>query len=333
MNTHHELDTNKPGHKQIKHRCPACNQKRYVRFINADTLAYLPYEYGRCDREEKCAYFRVPGKEHYQSDNAWRKPVEQKPVVPPSYMDHGTVSATLGCYEKNTFVQCLVNAFGATWAYQAAKDFLIGTADHWPGATVFWYIDKECRARSGKVMLFGTDCRRRKDKDDKGKDYSTWVHSVMRLKNFNLSRCFFNEHALIEADAKASIGIVESEKTAIVCSYFLPKYIWLAAGGKGYLNAAMCQVLKGRKIVLFPDLSDSARSRWKSIADQVSTQYSIDCTVSKYLGHIDTGEDIADYLLQGIQPHKAQTFTNCYGNVCTNTINQYGYPESWDEIS
>ncbi len=43
-----------------KHLCPDCSKKTYVRYVNVDKGGYLPIEFGRCDRENKCNYHRLP---------------------------------------------------------------------------------------------------------------------------------------------------------------------------------------------------------------------------------------------------------------------------------
>ena len=51
--------------------------------------------------------------------------------------------------------------------------------------------------------------------------------------------------------------LVESEKTAVVMSHFIPGYIWLATGGKnGCFNSEAMQVLKGKEVTLIPDLGE-----------------------------------------------------------------------------
>src|SRR5690554_5556036 len=43
-----------------KHHCPDCNKKTFVLYIDTETGDYLPEQYGRCDRENKCGYHSAP---------------------------------------------------------------------------------------------------------------------------------------------------------------------------------------------------------------------------------------------------------------------------------
>ena len=84
------------------------------------------------------------------------------------------------------------------------------------------------------------------------KNYFSWMHSYLKLSNYKLDQCFFGEHLLKEN--KKPVAIVESEKSAIVASFYLPEFIWLASGGLQHLNQQKCNVLLARNVVLFPDL-------------------------------------------------------------------------------
>jgi|SRR5690625_838566 len=42
--------------------CPNCGNKRFVKFIDTTTGNYLSDEYGRCDREQNCGYYKAPPK-------------------------------------------------------------------------------------------------------------------------------------------------------------------------------------------------------------------------------------------------------------------------------
>jgi hypothetical protein len=43
-----------------KYHCPDCGKKTFVRYIDTENDKYLSGEYGRCDREGKCGYFKLP---------------------------------------------------------------------------------------------------------------------------------------------------------------------------------------------------------------------------------------------------------------------------------
>ena len=43
-------------------------------------------------------------------------------------------------------------------------------------------------------------------------------------------------------------------KTAIICAAMMPQYLWLATGGKSGLTSERLSSLKGRKIIVFPDI-------------------------------------------------------------------------------
>lgn len=77
---------------------------------------------------------------------------------------------------------------------------------------------------------------------------------MLHKDGYNLKQCFFGEHLLSE-DKSRPVALVESEKTAIIASYYLPQFLWIASGGKnGCFNANSLSALAGRSVVLFPDL-------------------------------------------------------------------------------
>ena len=96
-------------------------------------------------------------------------------------------------------------------------------------------------------------------------NHINWVHS--KIDNFNLKQCLFGEHLI--KDSKKPIAIVESEKTAIICSAYLPQYTWVATGGINNLKVDKCKSLKGRNVVLFPDLGGF--DKWLIKAEEIKT--------------------------------------------------------------
>jgi hypothetical protein len=104
------------------------------------------------------------------------------------------------------------------------------------------------KPRSGKVIQYGTDGKR--DKELK----ANWLHSIITGKSMDELGCaqvLFGEHLL--ADTTKPVAIVESEKSAIICSMYYPDHIWLATGGSHGLSLEKCMCLAGRDVALFPD--------------------------------------------------------------------------------
>ena len=140
------------------------------------------------------------------------------------------------------------------------------------------------------------------------RSYVGWAHAFLHLPDFNLCQCFFGEHLLAQHPTM-SVAIVESEKTAIIASHFIPNFIWLATGGMhGCLNKNAIKVLGGRDIILFPDLG--ATDKWKSkipLLQSVCKRV----VISNILEDNATDEqktkglDIADFLLMAETPQMA----------------------------
>ncbi|GAB6395250.1 MAG: hypothetical protein MdMp024_1573 [Bacteroidales bacterium] len=135
-----------------------------------------------------------------------------------------------------------------------------------------------------------------------GRPLITWVHSILKLTDYNLSQCLFGEHLLAGNDT--TVAIVESEKSALVASIYLPEFVWLATGGCGNLSAERGEPLRGRKVILYPDAG--MYNKWKEKAALLSTI--CDVSVSDLIERRATederkaGLDLADYLLRELPP-------------------------------
>jgi hypothetical protein len=129
---------------------------------------------------------------------------------------------------------------------------------------------------------------------------------VLKLPDFTLQQCFFGEHLL--TDKSKTVAIVESEKSAIIATVYYPQFIWLATGGLDGLSAEKFSILKGRTVILFPDVSKpkegvpTAFEKWSIKAREFQITASV--KVSELLEKKATnqeridGLDIADYLLR-----------------------------------
>ena len=125
-----------------------------------------------------------------------------------------------------------------------------------------------------------------------------WVHKAIKQPEFELRQCLFGEHLLI--DKTKPVAVVESEKTAVIASVYLPQFIWVAVGSLTNLNIEKCSILKGRTVTLFPDLNGF--EKWSSKAKELS--HLAIFTVSDLLERKATeaekkqGFDLADYLIK-----------------------------------
>ena len=118
-------------------------------------------------------------------------------------------------------------------------------------------------------------------------------------------QCFFGEH-LLPGDNSKPVAIVESEKSALIASSYLPQYLWIASGGKnGCFRDENLSVLSGRNVVLFPDLG--ATDDWSA---RISAMERMGITVKLFdyleknatLEQRKNGFDLADFLLEIEQP-------------------------------
>jgi hypothetical protein len=130
-------------------------------------------------------------------------------------------------------------------------------------------------------------------------NHINWLHSVIKQPEFELKQCFFGEHLINQFKSKP-IAIVESEKTAVIASVYLPEFVWLAVGSLTNFNLEKCSVLVGKSVVLFPDLNGF--EKWTIKAHQLS--YLANISVSDLLERKATetekkqGLDLADYLIR-----------------------------------
>jgi hypothetical protein len=290
-----------------RYRCPSCQQrdKTFSLYIETDTGEHIHPTVGRCNRESNCGHHYTP-KQYFQDNNIsfdTPTPKETKPRIvtpqpkPVSFIPVEVFKASLNptAFEANHFVQFLINLFGVEVASQLISRYFIATSKHWDGSTVFWQIDTQGKIRTGKIMLYSPTTGKRV-KSLKLPIY--WVHKALKQADFELKQCLFGEHLL--KDKTQPVAIVESEKTAVIASVYLPQFVWVAVGSLTNLNAEKCSILKGRIVTLFPDLNGF--EKWSRKAKELS--HLANFTISNLLESKATeaekkqGFDLADYLIK-----------------------------------
>lgn len=302
MHQHHYILQPYSG-RNSRYECPECGKSdQFSKYIDNDNGEVLGNNVGRCNRVDKCGYHYTP-RQYFDNNGIKSEGVEvyipkpQPPSRSVSYIDAETFNNSLQGYKKNNLVNFLHSKFDAQKVNHLINIYKIGASARYNGGTtVFWQIDASDNVRTGKLIKYDKTGHRLKG-------CNNWVHSVLNIDNFNLKQCFFGEHLLKETPGQ-TIGIVESEKTAIIASVYFPELVWLASGGAEGINKEKVKPLRGREVILFPDASKDGRifNKWKVKANEFGFQ------ISDYLEQNTTDEqkaqgvDIADFLSREEKP-------------------------------
>lgn len=139
------------------------------------------------------------------------------------------------------------------------------------GHTIWWQIDDHLRVRTGKMMKYKADGHR-----DRDARYSfDWIHSVMFRDDrfpqmsddlYDMKQCLFGMHLIDRYGDRATVRLVESEKTAVIMAIAYGNNdmsVWMACGGVENLTAERLAPItsRGRRIVVYPD--HDGTDKWK----------------------------------------------------------------------
>jgi len=281
---------------------------QFTRYLEVDTGNYLAEYVGICNHANSCGYHFPPGKYFQTYSNSTGTDLKQqlkarnylqfkkKSNNNPDYIEPSHMNNTLINYTENKLFQFLKTIIDTATLEKIARQYRLGTCNHFGvGTTIFWQIDITGRIRTGKMIKYDPQTGQRVKKPF---PLTNWVHSVHYSKTFNLCQCLFGEH-LLNKDPLLPVALVESEKTAIIAKALIPDYLWLATGGLKEFKQSKLEVLKGRRVVAYPDLG--AYNYWLKCL----TKLNIHITISDFLEknsskeQHDKGMDVADFLLGG----------------------------------
>ncbi len=301
-----------------RHTCPACERPRCFTLYIDDNGNILHPTVGRCDHESSCGYHRTPRQyfhdhpehrhfvipsersesrnlhhdRHARPDRASPGIIPQSLIPPPSRSNH------LITYLKTMIPSSAIDRIIADYRLASTPD----------QAIIFLQIDQDNQCRTGKIMQYNPATGHRiKDPDKPGR--INWLHSILKRKkqlppDWQLTQCLFGEHLLPQHQDK-TVALVESEKTAIICSAMMPQYLWLATGGKSGLTSERLSSLKGRKIIVFPDID-----AFKDWQQKIFTFPHLDIRISRLLEDNATPADraahidLADWIIQFLTNNK-----------------------------
>lgn len=255
-----------------KYVCPKCGKKTLVLYLDQNRQIVDP-SCGRCDRQDKCQY-HLPPREFfaqsrtltpYANSHSYankQRFIYQAPcrrVEEPDFLPLDVVEEFMNypmedidlfqalLYELRSYVT-------AELLEEVFEEYMVGGSQD--GDPVFMQFDDQMRLRTAKLMGYDIYAHRN------GK--IQWLHKRVS-DSFKLKQCFFGSHLL--NDPQKIPMLFESEKTALVVAAILKSWglsdlCPIATGGCGGLNPKperldnpwdALAVLKGRKVILFPD--------------------------------------------------------------------------------
>ena len=299
-----------------RHTCPNCGRlKCFTLYVDPEGIP-IHKTVGRCDHESSCGYHLTPKqyfREHPErsfdipADRYSRCHTERaqsyghgRPDRPsPDLIPSTLIPQPSG---DNHLIAYLKTLIPTSFIDRIITDYHIAsTSDH---ATIFLQLDLNGNCRTGKIMQYDPATGHR-IKDEAVPGRISWLHTRLKRrhqlpKDWQITQCLFGEHLLRKYPDK-TVALVESEKTAIICSALMPEYLWLATGGKSQFNQRLT-VLKSRKIIAFPDIDGYHTWLTKStdfpfLDLRVSDLLEKNATPADREAHID----LADWLLRYLQ--------------------------------
>ncbi len=302
--------------KTTRHTCPECGMKEsFTLYIDANTNQPINAKVGKCNRESKCGYHYTP-KQFFMDNPSLTPPlgggwVGSKPVTPPP--PAGTIPFSYvqrSASYKNNFVRFLFDFLTDKQIETVYQNYALGATKN--KEVIFWQIDINGSVRTGKIMQYNSETGRRIKHENGAID---WVHNKLKKvgtlpEDYNLQQCFFGEH-LLKLYPDKTVSIVESEKSAIIASAIISDSVWLSTGQLNGLSIGKAKVLKGRNVILFPDLG--GYDKWCIKADEIKLFVECEIKVSTILEDIATEEqrakglDIADYMIDELKTKTNQT--------------------------
>lgn len=329
----HRYQLQKYNGLQSKYACPQCKAKHsFVKYIDTETGMYLADTVGRCDNEEKCQYHYKP-KQYFVDNNIQYMPLNEPNIKTKAvfsnervFIPYDVFSWTLKGYNQNVFINNLLNNIPYPFLVDDVKRvvefYKLGTITKGPrtGAITFPFIDVFNNVCAVQVKQF--DCNNHTISTDflhsiieralikDGKSLPKWLEAYN--KNDKKISCLFGAHLLAKFPLNP-IALVEAPKSAIYATlYFgtpnsVKDFLWLAVYNLSSLSIDKVGALKGRKVVLFPDLSlqGHAYNLWCKKAKEFNasmpnTQFIVDDLLEKHATQAlkEQGSDIADVLVK-----------------------------------
>ena len=197
----------------------------------------------------------------------------------------------------------LQNFFTEEQIQQGIRQYRLGCVHK--DCVLYPFFDIEGRLRKMKVMRYD-------DMGHRKKNGISTSHSFLKEDGiippqWKERSCWFGEH-LLSKHPDLPVVIVESEKTALVCSMLMPSYLWLATAGCGHFREVglVKEQLNSRTTYILPDKGQY--DNWTKEAKK----YQVKGLVLDFIEtmEVERNTDLADLLLSDQQKTFLENFSD-----------------------
>jgi hypothetical protein len=302
-------------HPAKKGTCPQCNFKDKLRYYEG----FHGTQYGKCERSGNCGYHAMPPSEEAQKEGFKLRAENNKAPEPDViYPEQKPLAEIANNHNSNFHKFCL--KLGIT--HDHLKLWGIGTRDD---KTIFLFKDVAGMYCNAKSFKFKEDGHRDKSTNSYSlKPYkcngcgAAYEHTAQKCnscgknktifpdesKKFRL--CIFGEHTWSEEKNEAGrfikkLCLVESEKTAVIASFFYSQYDWGAYSAAKSLTDEKIGtgILFNRDIY---NLRDADKAGREGHAEKQLLKWGITCTPVDLFKEREDGYDIADAIIDETRP-------------------------------
>jgi hypothetical protein len=314
--------------RSTRHQCPQCGDKSSFAYYIDENNSILDKSVGRCNHESSCGYHLTP-REFFQNKNMYKNTISNlsRMAISAAQIKHHDflpidyVTKSLSYASDFVFFLCgLFDRYtlDSPSIENIMQNYFLGSTK--TGDVIFWQIDENGKCRTGKIVKYDKLTGHRSHEEGG----VNWVHSQLKkngkLSGFELSQCLFGLHLLKKYSDKP-IAVVESEKSACICSAIDNRFVWMATGGKSQLTDERLKPIKNKRIILHPDFDGI--KEWSEKAEELNRiGYNIKVSGFVYNNcnsyERDHGGDIADIMIRRII--EADTAPTAHENMNTNKV-------------
>jgi hypothetical protein len=291
--------------------CPMCKAKGEFRYYEG-----LPREFGKCERVNNCGYSNLPPSD-FKTDGYQIPPVQKPKELKIVYPDQEKIKSFLPNHASNFHKFCIrlgipqdhltkwnvgTNGESTAFAYQEqstghftnVKEVKYSEEGKRTGEAYYLkrYECKGCGAAFDRYLKTCTACNKTK--------------TLFGSEKEKFMICIYGEHTWsTEKDENGRytkpLCLIESEKSAVIASFFYPQYDW------GAFSAA--KNLTDEKIgsgVLFNrtvyNLRDADKAGREAHAEKQLAKWKLTYEAVELFPEREDGYDIADAIIDGLRP-------------------------------